>query len=663
MSDPRIKDTVAHQSLYWLLAALVMVVLPHATRIPVWVTGFFVALLGWRYIIAARGWRIPPRWLRAVLTVTGIAVVYSSYGTLVGRDAGVALLLAMLAIKLLEMVTHRDVYVTVLIAYFLVITHFLYSQTILMAVYMCAVVVVITAALIDLNRFGHGGSVLARQNLRFALSILLQAVPFMLVLFLLFPRIGGPLWGLPEDAFGSTSGLSDEMSPGDITQLILSDNVAFRVSFDGPIPSAGERYWRGPVLWHTDGRRWRAAPADKPLMSEPPTVDVAGTPLTYTITLEPHKRRWLYALDLPDAAPAQAVRTADFQLHAREDVKQRARYQVTSHTTYTMRNLSEAERERALQLPAVVNRRTRELAQRWRVQHEPAGVVAQALRHFGTENFTYTLTPPALASADPIDQFLFSTRQGFCEHYSSAFVFLMRAAGIPARVVTGYQGGELNPVGEYLVVRQRDAHAWAEVWLDGFGWLRIDPTSAVAPERIVRSIQVTPGREGAAVQFELPGGEGLRAIVERLRQGWDSVNNGWNQWVLNYTQIEQEQFLKGLGLGIESWKGMVTALAVALVVLIAVIAAMVLWRDFQPQDAVAALWRRFCRKLARKGVARHPAEGPLDYARRVGVSRPELRDAVQHIADLYVTLRYAPPHPQRDSELQRLRRAIGQFSP
>lgn len=641
-----------------------MVVLPHATRVPPWVWGFFLVLLGWRYVIAVRGWRTPPRWLRTVLTVAGIAVVFSSYGTLVGRDAGVALLLTMLAIKLLEMVTHRDVYVTVLIAYFLVITHFLYSQTILMAIYMCAVVVVITAALIDLNRFGHGGTVLARQNLRFALTILLQAAPFMLVLFVLFPRIGAPLWGLPQDAFGSTSGLSDEMSPGDITQLILSDNVAFRVKFDGPMPSAGDRYWRGPVLWHTDGRRWRArAPNQLSVYAQPPKVEPTGAPLTYTVTLEPHKRRWLFALDLPVSTPAQALRTADFQLHANEDVKQRARYQVTSHTAYTMTNLSASERERALQLPAVVNRRTRELAQRWREQYEPAGVIAQALRHFGTEEFTYTLTPPALGSADPIDEFLFSTRQGFCEHYSSAFVFLMRAAGVPARIVTGYQGGELNAVGDYLVVRQRDAHAWAEVWIEDVGWLRIDPTSAVAPERIMRSIQVTPGREGEAVQFEVPGGAGLRAVIERLRQGWDSVNNGWNQWVLNYTQTQQEQFLKGLGLGIESWKGMITALGVALVILIAAVAAVVLWRDYQPEDSVARLWRRFCRKLAHKGLARHPAEGPLDYAQRVISQRPELSGSVQRIAELYVALRYAPAHPHIEDNLQQLRRAVARFSP
>lgn len=663
MSDPRIKDTVAKQTLLWLMGALLLVVLPHATRVPPWVISFFLVLLGWRYLIATRQWRIPPRWLRALLAVAGIAVVYSNYGTLAGRDAGVALLLTLLGIKLIEMATHRDVYVTVLIAYFLVITHFLYSQTILMAVYMCGVVVVITATLIDLNRFGHDGPAVPRQNLRFALSILLQAVPFMLVLFVLFPRLGGPLWGLPQDAFGRTSGLSDEMSPGDITQLILSDDVAFRVKFDGPVPTAAERYWRGPVLWHTDGRRWRATPPNQPAVYDPPEVELKGAPLTYTVTLEAHKRRWLYALDLPVTAPARTVRTADFQLHASDEVKQRARYQVTSHTAYTMHSLSAAERERALQLPLMVNPRTRDMAQRWREHHQPAGVVAQALRHFGGEDFTYTLTPPALATADPIDQFLFSTRQGFCEHYSSAFVFLMRAAGVPARIVTGYQGGELNPVGEYLIVRQRDAHAWAEVWLDGVGWLRIDPTSAVAPERILRSIQVARGREGAAVQFELEGSEGLRAVVERLRQGWDSINNGWNQWVLNYTQTQQEQLLKGLGLGINSWKGMITAMAVALVILIAVIAAIVLWRDYRPQDAETRLWRRFCRKLARKGMARGPAEGPLDYAQRVSALRPDLHSAVRHIADLYVALRYAPPQPHRDNELRQLRQAIARFSP
>jgi transglutaminase-like putative cysteine protease len=654
---------LAAPSLYWVLAALLMAVAPHALRVPLPVTSFFGALLAWRYLVVAYEPLMPPRWLRGALTFAGIALVYNAYGTIVGRDAGVALLITMLGIKLLETTRRRDVYISVLIAYFLVVTHFLYSQSILNAAYMCAVVVVITATLIDVNRHQHTGAGMIRHNLRLAATLLLQAVPLMVVLFLLFPRIGTPLWGLPEDAYGARSGLSDEMAPGEISELGLSDEIAFRVSFDGAIPPSRARYWRGPVLWYTDGRRWRAAKPNEAPLVHTPALEPLGPPVTYTVTLEPQRRRWLFALDLPVAIPAGAQRTADFQLRASRDVNERLRYEVTSLTDYRIHTLDPEERARALQLPRGMNPQTQELAQRWAARSETITVVSNALRYFNEEPFIYTLAPQILNAPDPIDQFLFSTRQGFCEHYASAFVFLMRAAGIPARVVTGYQGGEFNLVGNYLVVRQRDAHAWAEVWLDGVGWQRIDPTAAVAPERIERSIRALPARIGEAVSFDLPGATLLRAFAERARQSWDSVNNGWNQWVLNYNQKQQQRLLQDLGVGIESWPHMILALVLAVIATTALVAAAVLWRRQQPQDKVVRLWQRFCKKLARRGLPRQVWEGPQDFATRVAAARPELKQPVQNIANLYIGLRYRRAAPQQRALLETFRRAVSRFTP
>lgn len=659
------KSQLAKESIWWLLAALLMVVLPHAPRVPTLVTAFFLIVVTWRYFIAKNDWPLPPRWVRLVLGIAGLGFVYSAYHTIVGRDAGIALLIAMLAIKLLEISNQRDAYVSVLIAYFLVVTHFLYSQSLFTAGYMVAVVIVITAALVDLNRVHHRGREIVVDNLRFALLVLTQAVPFMLVLFFLFPRISSPLWGLPDDAFGGSTGLSEEMNPGSISELSLSENVAFRATFDGKPPVSDFLYWRGPVFWYTDGRQWRPSvtKGTTPVfVAEPDYVSHAAL-TRYTVTLEPHQKRWLFTLDLPAILPNDGMLTSDYQVRAPQDVKQRVRYEAASYLSYRTGELDEVARRRALQLPRGINRRTLALGQQWRAELNDNGkIVATALQMFGQQAFVYTLSPPPLNSLDPIDQFLFETRQGFCEHFASSFVTLMRAADIPARVVTGYQGGELNTVGNYLIVRQRDAHAWAEVWLAEQGWLRVDPTAAVAPERVRLGIQANAARLGEAVRFEGAAVDWIGKALRDLRFSWDSLNNGWNQWVLNYNQAQQSKLLRDLDLGIDSWQKMVMALSIGIGVLLALMAAIVLLRRQTQHDPVQRAWDRFCAKLARRGLARGPAEGPVDFAQRVTRSRPELSAAVQNICNLYVTLRYGSGEDEHHTKLKELRSTVRKFS-
>ncbi len=657
------EQPVPRHTVLWLLAALLMVVLPHVPRLPLTVTALFLIFISWRYCVCAYAWPCPKKVIRILLAGVAIATVYTTYGNLMGRDPGIALLVTMLGVKLLEMDSHRDVYITVLIGYFLVITHFLYSQSILTALYMFTVVIVITGSLIDLNRQHQQGATVIGANLRLSASLLAQASPFMVVFFILFPRIGSPLWGLPSDAYGGTTGLGDSMSPGQISQLSQSDRVAFRVKFDGPPPPPSQRYWRGPVFWHTDGRRWQPKhPRQRESKRNPPPFTPIGDPVSYTVTLEAHKRRWLYALDLPITVPEFSNITADYQLHAIQDIKQRVRYQVVSHPSYHMDDLSAAQRRRALQLPRGTNTKTAALGRAWRNEFEKDYVIVnQALAMYAMQPFIYTLTPPLLSMDNPTDMFLFETKKGFCEHYASSFTMLMRAAGVPARVVTGYQGGELNPVGNYLIVRQRDAHAWAEVWLEGRGWVRVDPTAAVAPERVEMSINNVAQREGDSVQFELPESAAVRAIVEQLRLSWDAVNNSWNQWILNYNQVQQRNFLAKLGLGIESWKGMVTALTISVTGLIMLVAGYILLQRFHAADPVTTLWLRYCRKLARRGINRRPAEGPRDFAHRVALLRPDLKPQSDLISDLYITLRYSPQPTENDVSV--LRHRVREFRP
>lgn len=649
---PTLRDDV----LLRLLAALALVVLPHLAHLPWWLSLLIMALGVWRYTAARNGWRLPGGGRRLLFTVAVLFTIHVQYGTLLGRDAGAALLIGMLALKLLELRENRDVYVAVFLGYFLMVVEFLYTQEPLIAIYMLAAVCALTAVLIDLNRARPAP---LRETVKLASTMVACSLPLMLVAFILFPRIPGPLWGLPNDAYGGVSGLSNEMAPGRISQLSLSDAVAFRVAFDGPPPPPQQRYWRGPVFTFTDGESWRSAP--RAGSTRPPSFVPLGAPLRYTVTLEPHNRLWLFALDLPAAVPPFARISGEFEIDAAEAVRERMRYTLSSYPDYNTGDIDLHERRAALQLPADGSPRARALAAEWRNRGlRPVEIVQAALQMFREQKFVYTLNPPRIAD-DFVDGFLFDTRKGFCEHYAGSFAFLMRAAGVPARVVTGYQGGELNALGQYFIVRQRDAHAWTEVWLKDRGWVRVDPTAAVAPERVERGIDPALQREGEAVRFMSAHGQWLGELWRGVRNGWDAFNNRWNQWVLAYGPDRQHDLLSWLGgLGL-SWQAVAAGLMVSAGSLLALLMMGGLKARRRTHDPVTSSYRRFCDKLARRGLARAACEGPEDYARRASRARPDLAAEIDSISRLYITLRYRG-HSQ-DRWRAQLRREVKAFRP
>ncbi|MBL8259414.1 MAG: DUF3488 domain-containing transglutaminase family protein [Candidatus Competibacteraceae bacterium] len=620
-------------ALLWLLAALLLAVVPHAWELPVWLTVAFYGVAGWRGMIALRDRRLPPRGLVLVVAVLAGGGVLIDFRTLFGRDAGVALLVAMTACKLLETRGLRDGVVLVFLGYLLVMSNLLYSQEILMVAYLFGVVLTMLAAQVMIHRQHAGFKALAPLWLTGKMA--LRAIPVMLILFLLFPRIPGPLWGLPRDAYKGRTGLSEEMMPGTVSELSKSDEVAFRARFAGPVPPPDQLYWRGPVLWNFDGRRWSSG--DRAPRSTPVPFTPEGEALEYTVILEPSNRIWLFALDLPAILPPQSGMTPSFQLLRQQPINEVYRYQMRSYPRYRTGGLEAAERNRGLWLPRSGNPRARELAAEWLARPlQPAAMVDAALALFREQAFYYTLNPPLLGS-NSVDEFLFRTRQGFCEHYASAFVFLMRAAGVPARVVTGYQGGERNTFGDYLIVRQSDAHAWAEVWLEGRGWVRVDPTAAVAPNRIQEGLYAAVA-DAEDLPFLIRRG-GDSAWLRQLAMGWDSLNNSWNEWVLAYGPDRQKEFLSGLGFGPVDWADMTVAMTVALGVLGLLVAGLRL-RNQGSRDPVARAWERFCARLARRGLARDAHEGPLAFAERVAINRPELAESARAIGSLYALLRY-----------------------
>lgn len=642
-----------------LLFSVFFVAAPHLLNLSLGIVLYFSLMAAWRFASGYRPALQPGRLLLFLLTLAGAALVYVNHHRFYGREAGSSLFLVGLGLKLMEMRTRRDVYLVVYLAFFVALTQYLFSQSIVLAVYTLAAVSLLISVLIGLN----AGSFLSlKVQLKMAAVLVAQAMPIMVVLFIFFPRIAGPLWVLPDDPKAAKTGLSDVIEPGSVSRLALSTEPAFRVNFEGPVPPPEERYWRGPVFWHTDGKRWT-------LPSEQGRNDVrkpqfTGTAYRYTITLEPHQNRWVFALDLPETFPGNLSQTHDYLLLARQAIGERRQFTITSYPSYRTGELDPAERELGLQLPDKPSARIVRLVERWRrSSSSPQDIVNKALLHFREEPFVYTLNPPPISNK-LVDTFLFKTRKGFCEHYATAFVYLMRAAGIPARVVTGYQGGQWNPVGHFLEVRQADAHAWAEAWLPGQGWTRIDPTAAVAPHRIEQGMDLD--RHWADARVGLGAVERVlsdRALdfqdwYLRIRLVWSSVDHAWNQWVLSYSPDYQKRFWEALG--IVDWRGLTTWLAALLFFFGTLIG---LWlrprRKHDMIDPALKAYGRFLWKLAKRGVIKRPGEGPRDFALRAASERPEAEEAIAAITALFLKIRYG--RQAVPSDIDRLWRRVKAF--
>ena len=648
----------------WLLLCAALAICFHFAHLPAWLSSFAACILLWRLCIENYAWRVPSRWVRWSLLLVTAILVFRQYGTLLGRDPGVAYLTLLVALKILEIRILRDYLLAIFLIYLLTLGALLFSQSLLTGLFMGFLIVLTTHTLILLNR---PQTTTIAQSLRLAAVLCLQALPLLLVLYLLFPRIQGTLWGLPQDAFSGRTGLSEQVSPGSINRLYNDDTVAFRVEFDDPPPAPRTLYWRAFVLSDTDGSAWsrHRGPGDGQTNWR---YSAVGPALTYTIVVEPHHQDWLPALDLP-ASVQRDVRTVEgYSLEAISPVRFLKRYPLTSHLTYITDQMTAEEFAHNQYWPRKPSNRVRRLLGQWRQQtSSPREFVKRALRFFNQEPFYYTLTPPLL-SGDILDEFLFETRAGYCEHYASAFVALMRLNGIPARLVAGYQGGEWNAAGSYMVVRQSDAHAWAEVWLHKAGWTRVDPTAAVAPERIelgadaIRELSA----QGAAIgrltikdAKSLIAPSWLRQFRQQLSWRWDVINSKWNGWVMDYNRDAQFELLKNIGIKTPNWLNAAITMTAGIIFLLLLLSAVWLHRRRRP-DPVLRVYYRFCDKLARVGLDRSPTEGPLDYSRRLIRSRADLRDPIMCITAAYVELRYGY---FSNSGFTRFRQQVAAFKP
>jgi len=641
-----------------LLLASTFVVLPFLYHLPIWIGVVSLAFIGWRALYDFGYHKLPGKWLRLILIFLTLAGILFQYKTALGRQPGASLVIILMCLKLLELHNIRDEKVVIYLGFFIVAVGFLFNQSLWMGVYLVFVTFALSLSLMLLTHHQ------AREKNTFAFikphawrlaRMFLQALPITILLFVFFPRLSSPLWGLPEDAYSASSGLSDSMAPGEVSQLIQNHSIAFRVQFEGLPPPDNQLYWRALVLNYYDGWQWRQNTIIPPLSNDK-SIDLISNTLNYSVMLEPHPRNWLFVLDKAIGSSTHGQLDSLGQLRSTETVKQTKRYKMQAVLQY--RDTSMPPDNNSLYLPRYASPKATELARKWSNQSSSVEqVVGKALTYFRREEFFYSLQPPLLFD-DPVDEFLFETRKGYCEHYASAFTVLMRAAGIHARIVVGYQGGEYNSIDNYFIVRQSDAHAWSEVWYPDRGWQRVDPTAVIPFHRVEKN----------PVQLRLrPDAQRQSLAQESFLQSWlkgtnfyfDALNYRWKRWVIGYNHKRQSNVyddfrwdsLGRYGLGIIMLILFVLAYAVILVP----------WSSLKRQrrDPAQKLYAQFCKKMTRAGITYHDWEGAKEYGQRILQQRPELSKPVKRIVWLYHRLRYGKSCNQHNlTELEALIKSI-----
>lgn len=635
---------IPRNCLAWVLSAQLFLLLPHAMRLPWWVMVAYLTCAFWRIQIYQGRWSLPPKYLKVIMAALCFWGIYQSYRTFIGLEPTVALLFSGFSLKLLEVSSRRDVYLLIFLGYFVAATGFLFSQTLWLAVYLFVCLLVLTSALVALHQ--HSLNQLSVHSLRKATLIFVQAIPLMIVIFLVFPRMG-PLWSVPMPSSQGKTGMSETLSPGDISHLGLSDELVFRAVFQDAPPPHNERYWRGLVLSIFDGRAWNQQVYSVKVLTRREAArlhSAFGQPFSYTVIQEPTQQQWLFTLTTPYINDGRFKMTSDYRLVSERPIRARIQFDVESDLAIARDRDSESDVLRYYtRLPSEGNPRSLELARQLRDEvATDADYVRRVLQMFNTEDFVYTLKPPRLGG-QVIDEFLFTSRRGFCEHFASSFAFLMRAAGVPSRVIAGYQGGDFNPLNNTLAVRQYDAHAWVEVWLPGQGWVRVDPTSAVAPQRIEYGLEEALAANQEEFLSDSPlSPHRYRHIdwINTLRLQLEAMNYHWTVWVLNYEGQLQFNVLKRL-------LGEVTPVRVAALVILTGLLVFVVMarRMIQRQEELPPEQRAYlamCNALREVGYEREPSEGPIDFARRVAEYEPQWKAQLMGATRAYVDLSFAP---------------------
>jgi len=662
-------------SRYWLLAALVFAFIPHVDRLPWWLNGVLCVMLLWRLPAIEQRLPVANSLMKVLLLLAGIAGLKSTYNVLFGPEAGVSFLIFCVALKLIETNDERDSYVLLTLSFFVLATSFLFSKSLFITVYAGFALLIITSAYVSFNQ-----SISSKHALKTSVVLLGQALPLMLILFVFFPRLP-PLWTLKMTEGSGKTGMSDNMSPGDLAKLSQSSELAFRVEFkDNKVPPKALLYWRGLTLSRFDGKTWRTS--NSPWLNDYALTAWSQQPLPqwtemqirikeksqiqYKVILEPTDTTWLYALSVPYSNDKGVGLTRDFRLISSTPVFQRFTYNAFRFDAVALDpELPEWLRQDNLKLPSTGNPTARKMAQQWHTFYgSDEKYITAVLRWFTKNQFYYTLEPPPLGN-NRIDEFLFQTRRGFCEHYASSFTFLLRAAGIPARVVIGYQGGELSPTGDSWQVRQMDAHAWVEAWLPQKGWIKLDPTAAIAPERIERGMsdmaqdQAVWGDSAfSAMKY------GNYKLLGQLRNMADYLNYRWQRDVLGYDSGNQEEFLLKLLGDTQVWKRLAVMFG-ALVAIAGLLAAWTILKDRKKTHPADKVILKLSKQLSIRGLSRRQGEGVIAYLQRLQQQQPQWDKSLLLLQESYSAVRYqeSQNHVLEIRKMARLLRTWPRYQP
>jgi len=650
-------DFQLHQGQQWrMFLAVTGLTICYSPFLPLWLTVFLVAnswlLRRYRFRAGTQSAKV----LLVAAVVLGSAGVFVHYQSFTGRDAGVSLLMLMCGLKAWEVKRRRDAVLVIYLCFFLTAGLFLFEQNLLMAAAALACVVSITQAWLALD--SPDPSMPGTLNAvypslfpwRTGAAIFLAALPGALILFVLFPRLNYPLWHAPLDESQARTGLGEQMVPGSIAKLTESNDIAFRVKFLGPAPAKQLLYWRALVFWQTDGRRW--LPTPQPRLYSTTHVHPKGVAVRYRVILEPHGKPWLFSLDVPLQIPVEGGLYRDFQLKAHDPVTQRLRYEVTSVPRYRL-DAQAPERRMGLQLPPGQNPRTLNWAASLRRESTSDGAfVERVLHYFKSQGFRYSLHPTVLGSA-PVDEFLFETQSGFCGHFATAFVYVMRAAGIPARIISGYQGGEYNPAGDYYIVRQKDAHAWTEVYLAGEGWQRFDPTALIAPHRLSAGIDEFRSHSATSPTF----------WIERYwRPVWfylDSINTSFQNTVAAYNGTRQKRFFYNLGWGQISQRQMLIYAMLLSSGIVLLVGARLLISRPPPNPAEVALFLKLCQMYAKRGFSKPPSRSSCAHLNLLIQHHPKQARILAAFSRSYEHYRFSAVKDKKDLlNMRRLLRTL-----
>jgi len=640
---------LSSKQIFWILLSVSISVLPHMPRLPLWFPLLLIGVVFSRWFTATKYTKPLPKIVVAIITISVFITIVYFQGFKLNREISVTILAVMTVLKILETWQKRDAWMVVTLCYFVILTRFFYSQDLILVIYLLLSVIIITHTLFILQHDDQK-NFLNKREIKQTIGLLATGLPLAILLFLFFPRLGSPIWGSPDFFGNGKTGIGDSMSPGSISQLFIDDSTAFRATFTESIPQNSDLYWRGPVLWDFDGKTWKNNLQQTSRRSFN-SLQSAGSYVSYEVELESTGQKYLFALDYINKAPTGSQLKPDQQLTTQHDINQLRHYRATSQLkTYNNNEiLSSKDIARLKVLPAAFNPKTITLIQQWKKQvSSPLELIEKVLNLFANDEFYYSYSPPLLEGST-IDQFLFETKSGFCEHYASAFTVMMRAAGIPARIVTGYQGGTPNK--GYLLVKQSDAHAWAEVWIKQKGWLRVDPTAAVSPLRVEQGSQALISQNSRNWLDN--------SWSRKLGERYDAVRHNWNKWVRGYNAVKQKAIFKVVGFDSINGRSIIIVLG-TIMIITTLLALLFLYisRPKRKEGPYDKIYKKFTHLLTKKGLKLEKNYGTLEFSHQAIQRFPQSKGSIQQFTTLYLQLRFAKTSTNQTNLDKRLLKLI-----